>query len=113
MRTQSILAIAAWAMPLSLGGCGDDTISRAETAMRNTLKDPDSAQFKDVERCGNGAMVKGSVNAKNNFGAYTGFEEFYSDGQTGATEAAQFDEFIGLARRCTAEILNTIPKPRT
>lgn len=99
------------ATALLLGGCGDATISRAETAMRNTLKDPDSAQFKDFERCGNGAVVKGSVNAKNSFGAYTGFEDFYSDGQTSATQTTDFEKFIKLVQKCTADILGSIPKP--
>lgn len=94
-------------MSLLLSGCGDETLDRAETAMRGTLKDPDSAKFKDVVRCGNGVMVRGLVNAKNSFGAYTGFAAFYSDGQTGATEAGQFEEFIKLSGRCTAEIRNS------
>jgi hypothetical protein len=111
MTSRISLVAAAGFLSLPLSGCGDEVVERAETAMRSTLKDPSSAQFQSVERCGTGATVKGSLNAKNSFGAYTGFVDFYSDGQTGATEADQFETFIRLSGKCTAEILQSIPKP--
>lgn len=54
-------------------------------AFRKTLKDPESAQFRNVkvvksESQGgayNGGYVCGEFNAKNGFGAYTGFHRFY------------------------------------
>lgn len=50
-----------------LGGCTNKT----EEIVRGQLKDPSSAEFKDVKgNCG-------FVNAKNSFGGYTGFKRFY------------------------------------
>ena len=110
MISQIKLVAAAGALSLLLSGCGDEVVERGETAMRQTLKDPSSAQFQDVKRCGTGVMVNGFVNAKNSFGAYTGFVEFYSDGQTAATEADQFEAYIKLSGRCTAEIRRSISR---
>lgn len=54
-------------------------IINAEAAVKNRLKDPDSAKFdplKDVIGYMNGkpVLVCGQVNAKNSFGAYTGYQ---------------------------------------
>lgn len=60
-------------------------ILKAKRAVVAKLKDPDSAQFKDV-RYGDseetGPVAYGYVNAKNGFGGYTGFERFMSNGST-------------------------------
>jgi len=49
------------------------------TAMRSTLRDPESAMFRGiVQRPG---LICGYVNARNGFGGYSGFKEFtISDG---------------------------------
>ena len=39
--------------------------------VKNTLKDPDSAQFQNIEG------YCGEVNAKNSYGGYIGFKKFY------------------------------------
>jgi hypothetical protein len=43
----------------------------AQEAIRQKLKDPDSAQFRRLEIKGNKACLE--VNAKNSFGGYVGF----------------------------------------
>jgi hypothetical protein len=43
-------------------------------ATRANLKDPSSAQFRNVVQ--NGDMICGEVNGKNGFGGYSGFERF-------------------------------------
>lgn len=50
-------------------------------AVRNRLKDPASAQFRDVRlvEFSFGQVVCGEVNAKNAFGGYVGFTPFVSD----------------------------------
>ncbi|MDR1074829.1 MAG: class II D-tagatose-bisphosphate aldolase, non-catalytic subunit [Xanthomonadaceae bacterium] len=53
--------------------------------MRNELKDPDSAQFRDVRANYTeefGVVACGRVNAKNQLGGYTGFRRFVSGGQS-------------------------------
>lgn len=50
-------------------------------AIKTKLKDPDSAQFRDVEFYDGVAPVTcGLVNAKNSFGGYSGFERFIAGG---------------------------------
>lgn len=52
---------------IALAGCSNEV----EKTVKQQLKDPDSAQFKDINgRCG-------LVNAKNSYGGYTGFKRFY------------------------------------
>lgn len=64
---------------------GSDAIVAGKRAVKNTLKDQDSAEFKNVyanytEK--SGVVACGQVNAKNSFGAFTGFKAFVSDGKT-------------------------------
>jgi len=64
---------------------GTETIVAAERAVRRELKDPDSAQFKDVRANYTeefGVVACGRVNAKNELGGYTGFRRFvFGDGR--------------------------------
>ncbi len=64
---------------------GAETIIAAERAVRRELKDPDSAQFKDVRANYTeefGVAACGLVNAKNEIGGYTGFRRFVSSGRS-------------------------------
>ncbi|CAN7649888.1 hypothetical protein LJR039_005017 [Pseudorhodoferax sp. LjRoot39] len=64
---------------------GPETIVAAQRAVRATLKDPDSAQFKEVYANYTEAfdlVACGSVNAKNSVGGYTGFKRFVSSGKS-------------------------------
>jgi hypothetical protein len=64
---------------------GAETIVAAKRAVRGELKDPDSAQFKDVRANYTeefGVVACGRVNARNDFGGYTGFRRFvFGDGR--------------------------------
>ncbi len=57
--------------------------------IKGTLKDPDSAEFKNsfVSRLIGAPVVCGYVNAKNAFGGYTGFERFISGGSIQVVES--------------------------
>ncbi len=90
MRT-GILIIAA----LALSGCG----GQAKQAVRDLMRDPDSAQFKDVKQCPSDPEVwQGKANGKNSFGAYVGFRPFLSDGvSAGFAGDISYD---GLFERC-------------
>ena len=57
-------------------------------AVRQKLKDPQSAQFQKVffhRGKDNIPMTCGEVNSKNGFGGYTGFQRFVSAGREDAT----------------------------
>jgi len=61
----------------------NDVLMRAQSATRNILKDPGSAQFSDLVTLQNGTdtVVCGFVNAKNGYGGYSGRQGFiYGDG---------------------------------
>jgi hypothetical protein len=54
---------------------------RGQDAIKAKLKDPDSAQFRNVEFHSAVAPVTcGEVNTKNSFGGYSGFERFIAGG---------------------------------
>ena len=53
-------------------------IQQGKEAVKNSLKDPESAQFRNVHVAVNGEkVVRGEVNSKNSYGGYDGFEKFY------------------------------------
>jgi len=55
-------------------------IERAKSIVSRDLKDPSSAQFRDMYATSRGMgddMVCGEVNAKNSYGGYVGFRKFY------------------------------------
>lgn len=97
MKRYAMLVCAA-----ALAGCGDT--EGARTAVADQLKDPSSAQFKDVRRVDD--AVCGEVNGKNSFGAYSGFQRFFVvDGQEPVLEpsdpGAALDYFgIAYDLRC-------------
>lgn len=81
---------------LMLIGCAEDNV---ENAVRESMKDPASAQFREIERCReNKEMWIGEVNAKNSFGAYTGFTIFFYDGDE--VFLPEHPRFEGAATRC-------------
>ena len=61
----------------------------AMLAVKNGLKDPDSATFRNVRTVGtpDGIVVCGEYNAKNSYGGYVGFNRFVA----GPREATTYD----------------------
>jgi len=51
-------------------------IATAQSLVKGRLKDPDSAQFRNVRRLPDGDIC-GEVNSKNGFGGYVGFQHFW------------------------------------
>jgi hypothetical protein len=63
----------------TLGSCHpteDPLLAEAKKSLADKMKDPSSVQFRNVKLCETKGMVTGEANAKNSFGAYTGFEPF-------------------------------------
>lgn len=65
-------------LSISISACGFGLKHEAENAVREVAKDPDSVLFKDlvVGKINNKDAVCGFFNAKNGFGAYTGYKKF-------------------------------------
>ena len=53
-------------------------VQRAKSEVATQLRDPRSAQFRDVTT--NGLVVCGEVNGRNAYGAYAGYGRFVFDG---------------------------------
>lgn len=51
-------------------------IATAQSLVKDRLKDPESAQFRNVRRLPDGDVC-GEVNSKNGFGGYVGFQHFW------------------------------------
>jgi hypothetical protein len=102
MRTP-IISLAALSLPLLATGCGHHRepplIREAEEAVRHDMLDPAATQFRTVQVCAaDKAVVTGESNAKNSFGAYTGFKPFFYSGYhvSGVEDA----DFMLMMKRC-------------
>lgn len=69
---------------LALGACqflpGSEAqrFAEAEKDVRDRMSDPEAVQFRDIRACSRTPeAITGSFNAKNSFGAYVGFNEFF------------------------------------
>lgn len=93
MRRSLCFLLAACA--LGLAACDSDI----KNAVRQTIADPASAQFRNISQCPkNRAIFYGEVNSKNAFGAYDGYKPFYY--VDGRVEYAQNGNFTELIERC-------------
>lgn len=72
-------------------------ISAGKEQIKGVLKDPDSADFKDVHFYSGGGIpvACGKVNAKNGFGGYTGFERFIAAGSVIAVTESMVEGGLG------------------
>ncbi|MBO9717493.1 MAG: hypothetical protein J7507_11975 [Pseudoxanthomonas sp.] len=113
------------AMAIALGGCSQVELyqfeSAAKDAVKQSLVDPDSAQFRDLRimrRSEHERILCGELNARNRMGGYTGFTPFYIVGNSTheltfdlphsmpqTTEpAAEFEAFMASYRQnCSAK----------
>ena len=71
------LTIAALASLLCLSALAQEDVLKAKVIRQ--LKDPDSAQFRNLRVSAGGVARCGEVNAKNSYGGYTGFRAFVAD----------------------------------
>ncbi len=89
-----------WLSLLLLSACDSADIKAGEEAVKNTMKDPESAQFRNVRKAEAlaanysapdaissnppiGAGVCGEINAKNAMGGYNGYRGFAWEKETG------------------------------
>lgn len=81
---------------LALASCGN---SEVEDAVRSQMRDPDSVKFRDIARCSHDRdMWQGDYNAKNGFGAYTGYQPFFV--KNGVATLLTDPGFSGLIQEC-------------
>lgn len=86
MKGAIILAVGS----LALAGCTSKEQTEANAAKAyaaGKMKDPSSVQFRNLKY--RLAVICGEFNAKNSFGAYTGFERFQATDRTLTMESEQ------------------------
>lgn len=87
----------------------DVWIVMGQDAVKERLKDPSSARFKDVffhRGADNVPMTCGQVNSKNSFGGYTGYKRFVSAGKPELTfiDGDSVEDFSEIWNRlCTGK----------
>lgn len=104
MKTK-MMAATAVLFALTLTGCADDgswrvtaAQSSCEDSVKAQLKDPDSAQFRNVVavKTGEGTYkVTGEVNALNSFGARAGYQQFYCAAIDSGSEVKGVAKLVG------------------
>lgn len=70
------IVLVASTAPVFSADFSDADFEGLRKAMDSNLRDSVSARFKDVKLGKDGTTVCGFVNAKNSYGAYTGYEPF-------------------------------------
>ena len=99
---QGVLWTSSLVLVSFLAGCAQ---SEAEEAVRRQMKDPDATEFREVTSCAaDRQLYKGEYNAKNSFGAYTGFKPFYWSAATGPVFLEDSSQFSGLTDQCFGQI---------
>lgn len=75
-----IKTIPAFAACLLIAGCSSGLEEKARERLSATLKDPSTAEFRNLIKGKPGDdgvyLICGEFNAKNSFGAYNGFKRF-------------------------------------
>lgn len=75
-----------------------NAINIVKSTIKSTLKDPESAIFKDVKIVTNSKGEKsicGSYNAKNSYGGYVGYKGFSADVKTGTIKSLEgLDDYV-------------------
>lgn len=77
---------------LALAGC-DLVTPKAKDLVAGQLRDPSSAQFRDLRKTRQG-VVCGEVNGKNGYGGYAGFQRFIAKPDTGEVWLEPAEEIV-------------------
>lgn len=77
-------ALPALIALLALAACGESPIALAERDVKAELRDPDSAQFRNLVDAGK--AICGEVNSRNGYGGYAGFAEFIAPNPGGTAD---------------------------
>jgi len=75
-----------------------NAINIVKSTIKSSLKDPDSATFKDMKVVTNSKgeqSICGSYNAKNSYGGYVGYKGFSADVKTGTIKSLEgLDDYV-------------------
>lgn len=79
--TSGLFLLVLVCSPIARAAPPSDLIERAKSAVKDILKDPSSAQFKNIQLNSVGDVC-GMFNAKNSYGGYEDFEPFRYETKT-------------------------------
>jgi hypothetical protein len=96
-------------MVLILAGCGDDDGPKIKSAIKAKLRDPSSAQFKDMVLSKNKIYACITFNAKNGAGAYASWSIAELRKKDLQWEVTNLD---AKAANCTLDKLNERTSPK-
>lgn len=86
-------------------------IQQAEKNTRESLKDPDAAQFRNTMASLKGQCVVGEILSKNGFGAYTGWQPFVWTYNRAYLSADDPEDFPFNDARCRSQISSPKDQP--
>ena len=69
---KALMVLAAMTV---ISGCDSSDVKKAKDEVAYNLNDPSSVQWRNVEKV-NDSLICGEYNAKNSYGAYSGFKRF-------------------------------------
>lgn len=112
--SKSVIAFAIGLMMASTHAIAQEQseIAAAKEVAARDLKDPASAQFRDLRAVGTGDKLRlcGEINGKNSYGGYVGFKKFAVAANTAMIEPAP--DAFGV-REATLDLINHLCKDAT
>lgn len=108
-KTAASISIMLLALTLPAAASERAEVAAAKDVAARDLKDPTSAQFRNLRIAGTGdkATVCGEINGKNSYGGYVGFRKFVVAANTAIIEPAPDSSGIHSA---TMELINHLCK---
>lgn len=104
------------------GGVPNSTVQTVQGIVREMMKDPESAKFRETAtyrtKLGD-QIVCGEYDAKNSFGGYTGYDQYYFRLRNGAvmakyvdTSSNEYNEYLKSAKEaCMRAATGKLPIP--
>ena len=92
MRTLVLILMLGCSLASAKEVSGPKVLLVAREAVKDRLKDPDSAKFKSEKI--NGTTVCGEVNSKNSYGGYIGFKRYIVRNDGGVTFDGEYPELF-------------------
>lgn len=109
LRQISLSEVASYAASVKadlLNETPQSVMEKGKKAIADTLKDPLSAQFRNVRLVQylDGAVICGDINGKNSYGAYVGFSDFVGGTNSGTMRRTDEARYADITAATNAGI---------
>jgi|TARA_B110000211_G_C13875516_1_gene462738 hypothetical protein len=85
----NVLFFCTLTLPAAVTGAEIEIPEKYLNSITYNLKDPDSAKFRNVIADEENTVFCGEINAKNSYGAYSGYNKFYAIPQNDGSVASE------------------------